>query len=127
VPPTSCAQSELECFCGTLGVIGQSGVPIEVDPVRGSFIEQSANRIPKALPRGKKSPRQRQQAAVSPTHSTAISASWDGSLPGAIRWAAQVLCARGSMSGQWSRGQCHLGLPSEFRARCCTALDLSAA
>src|ERR1017187_8169072 len=88
VPATPSAEPELECFCGTLGAIGQRGVSIEADPVRGSFIEESANRIPRALPRRKKSPGQRQQAAVSPTHSTGISPSWDGSLPGAIRWAA---------------------------------------
>ena len=91
MPATPCAEPELECFCGTLGALGQRGVPIQADPVRGSFVEESANRIPRALPRRKKSSGQRQQAAVSSTHSTGISPSWEGSMPGAIRWAAQVL------------------------------------
>jgi len=91
VPATPSAKPELECFCGTLGAIGQRGVPIEADLVRGSFVEEGANRIPRALPRRKKSSGQGQQAAVSSTHSTGISPSWEGSMPGAIRWAAQVL------------------------------------
>src|ERR1039458_5133200 len=91
VPATPSAEPELECLCGTLCAIRQGGVSIEADPVRGSFVEESANRIPRALPRRKKSSGQGQQAAVSSTHSTGISTSWEGSMPGAIRWAAQVL------------------------------------
>src|ERR1035437_4229981 len=91
VPATPSAEPELECFCGTLGAIGQRGVSIEADPVRGSFVEEGANRIPRASPRRKKSSGQGQQAAVSSTHSTGISPSWEGSMPGTIRWAAQVL------------------------------------
>ena len=91
VPATPCAEPELECFCGTLGAIGQRGVSIEADSVRGSFVEEGAIRIPRALPRRKKSSGQGQQAAVSSTHSTGISPSWEGSMPGTLRWAAQVL------------------------------------
>jgi len=31
VPATSSAQPEPECFCGTLGAIGQRGVPVQAD------------------------------------------------------------------------------------------------
>ena len=60
VPATPSAEPERECFCGTLSAIGQRGVPIQADPVRGSFLEESANPIPGALPRRKKSSGQRQ-------------------------------------------------------------------
>ncbi len=40
--------------------LGQRGVPIQADLVRGSFIDESANPIPRALPRRKKSSGQRQ-------------------------------------------------------------------
>ena len=49
VSATPSAQSKLERVCGAPGAIGQRGVPVQADSVRGSFFEESANPIPRAL------------------------------------------------------------------------------
>jgi putative transposase len=46
---TPSAQPVLECVCGTLGAIGQRGVPVQAHLVRGSFVAGSADPIPRAL------------------------------------------------------------------------------
>jgi hypothetical protein len=46
---TPSAQPKLECFCGTLGAIGQRGVPVQAHLVWGIFVEESADAIPRAL------------------------------------------------------------------------------
>src|SRR5215831_8915604 len=64
VSATSSTQSELERFCGTLGAIGYRGMPVPSDPVRRTFVAESAHPVPRALSRRTQSPRQEQRSAL---------------------------------------------------------------
>ena len=61
---TAGEESEFERLRGTLGKVGEIGMPIEADLVRGEVAAKGAPAIPSALSREAESPRQREAASV---------------------------------------------------------------
>src|ERR1022692_2295252 len=61
--PTS-QESEFERLCGTLGEIGETGMPVEAHLVRGEIAAPSPAAIRGPLPRGAQSPGQAEPAPV---------------------------------------------------------------
>ena len=62
---TAGEESEFERLRGTLGKVGETGMPIEADLVRGEVSATGTPAIRSALPRGAESPGQREPASVS--------------------------------------------------------------
>ena len=61
---TTSAESEFERLCRTLGEIGETGMPVEADLVRGETAAPSPAAICGPLPRGAQSPGQAEPAPV---------------------------------------------------------------
>ena len=81
----TCAQSQFECLCGVLGRIGETGMYIAIDLLRGELAAPSVDAVHGALSRGPQSPGQRQRTSVSVTAATSKEARrHDDTMQGAI-------------------------------------------
>src|ERR1700730_6851635 len=104
VSATPPAQSKLECFCGALGAIGQRGVPVQADFVRGNFFEESASPIPRALSYRTQSPGEGERSVIPLCRGTAEESGGIDRVSGAPRRSSQVLPPAGRMSFLTERG-----------------------
>src|ERR1019366_4971325 len=88
--PTS-QESEFERLCGTLGEIGETGMPVEAHLVRGETAAPSPAAIRGPLPRGAQSPGQAEPAPVSLAESKDEREERNCALQGTTRWSAEEL------------------------------------
>ena len=88
--PTS-HESEFECLCGTLGEIGETGMPVEAHLVWGEAAAPSPAAIHGPLPRGAQSPGQAEPAAVPIAESRGERGERNCALQGTTGWSAEVL------------------------------------
>src|ERR1039457_5612444 len=88
--PTS-QESEFERLCGTLGEIGETGMPVEAHLVRGEAAAPSPAAIRGPLPRGAQSPGQAEPAAVPLAESRGERGERNCALQGTTGWSAEVL------------------------------------
>src|ERR1035441_1135607 len=88
--PTS-QESEFERLCGTLGAIGETGMPVEAHLVRGDAAAPSPAAIRGPLPRGAQSPGQAEPTAVPIAESRGERGQRNCALQGTTGWSAEVL------------------------------------
>ena len=88
----ACAKPEPECLCGTLGQVGEGGVPVQGGSVRRGLVAAGAGRICRALPCGAQSPGEGQYPAVPSAMRTStarspfnVASDWAGSCVITIR------------------------------------------
>src|ERR1035438_8093163 len=84
-------ESEFERLCGTLGEIGETGMPVEAHLVRGEAAAPSPAAICGTLPRGAQSSGQAEPAPVPLAESRGEQAQRNCALQGTTRWSAEVL------------------------------------